>query len=319
MKVLRIFGIVAAVHALAFLLIMANPGCSTKTKPQPAPAVTEAAPAQMISAPSTLQPVSVPTGGELSGGEGIVAPHYSPTRPNTPASSALQAESPKDFTPATTVTVGRGDSLWSISKKHGVPVTELAAANNLKTGATLRIGQKLIVPTKGSSVSVGKNSRAASAKTSATAAVPKNGGEAPAPKFSANGGSKHVVKAGETLVSIARIYHVRASDIAVANNISNPATIRPGRELVIPGGASSRSGAATAASSPASSPAPVFQPAAQPEAAPATQTPAQNANPVMPTIGVPPPEQDLDAGLKNSAPENIPVIKIDDPSSAPAK
>ena len=41
MKILKIFGIVAGIHALAFLLILANPGCSSTSKPPPAPANAE--------------------------------------------------------------------------------------------------------------------------------------------------------------------------------------------------------------------------------------------------------------------------------------
>jgi len=43
-----------------------------------------------------------------------------------------------------------------------------------------------------------------------------------------------VVKAGETLSTIAAAYKVRVNAIAEANNISNPNSIRPGQKLLIP-------------------------------------------------------------------------------------
>ena len=44
-------------------------------------------------------------------------------------------------------TVKSGDSLWSISKKFGITVTELKQANNL-TSNLLSVGQNLLIPTK---------------------------------------------------------------------------------------------------------------------------------------------------------------------------
>jgi hypothetical protein len=52
-----------------------------------------------------------------------------------PASSNGQAE----------YKVRRGDSLWTIAKKHGVTVAELRQANHLR-GSTIRVGQKLVIP-----------------------------------------------------------------------------------------------------------------------------------------------------------------------------
>lgn len=326
MKVLRIFGIVAFVHAFAFLLIMANPGCSTKPKPAPTPASTETTPA------SSSPALSVPTsntaetpalgaapqsvGAESSGGisfdpnaTAISVPRYSPTRPGTPASTALQAEPVTDVTPATTISVGKGDSLWSIAKKHNIPVADLAAANNLKTGATLRVGQKLVVPGK----ALGSSTETASAKEEATPASPASSHktastvETPAAKVPAAGGVKHIVKPGETLAVIARKYGVKAGDVAVANNITNPAMIRAGKELVIPGWqAPKSSGKGGAAETPAG------------EGAPAAKATSKTVEPlVMPKIGLPSPEQDLDAGLKPATNNSVPVIKLEDNAPVP--
>ena len=46
----------------------------------------------------------------------------------------------------TDITVGAGDTLYSISRKYSVPVNDLAVLNNLKSPFQLAVGQKLKVP-----------------------------------------------------------------------------------------------------------------------------------------------------------------------------
>jgi murein DD-endopeptidase MepM/ murein hydrolase activator NlpD len=46
----------------------------------------------------------------------------------------------------TAVTVGRGDTVYSIARRHHVPVSAIVQANNLASPNALRLGQQLIVP-----------------------------------------------------------------------------------------------------------------------------------------------------------------------------
>ena len=227
MKILNIFGLVVGIHVFALVLIFANPGCSSTTKPLPAPSDTMAvAPPPSISVPGTSPSVYAPTNepapisfnpdapatvgptGESSG----FGVRVTPTRPGSPVAGVLVAEPVVDVTPATTYAVKSGDSLWSIAKKHHVTVTELATANNSKTNAVLRPGQKLLIPGN---------------PASPVAAARASGGTGPSPKAvevtskaarTSGDTVKHVVKSGETLGTIARKYDVRQADIAVANN-----------------------------------------------------------------------------------------------------
>lgn len=232
MKILKVFGVVVGIHVFALILIFANPGCSAMTKSQPSPADTAAqtdTSSPTITVPNITAgdpaPGADPYGAAVSASSGI---RYSPTRPNTPAAGALEAQPVGGVTPASTYTVAKGDSLWSIAHKNHLTKAELAAANNLKPEAALRVGQKLIVPGK---------------TASPVAAAPKpaaNTGaalveSAPAAKVGSADTVKHVVKPGETLGAIARKYQVKVGEIAAANNISDPAKIHPGMELIIPG------------------------------------------------------------------------------------
>jgi LysM repeat protein len=198
---------------------------------------------------------------------------FTPTRPNTPAASTLIAEPVTDVTPATTYTVVSGDSLWSISKKVHASTTEIAAANNLKTNAVLKSGQKLLIPGKAASASVAAaaNPAASAGKSALTVA--------PTPKPSAEA-LRHVVKSGETLSTIAKQYGVKQSDIAMANNITDPAKIRAGMEIIIPGWQTpvSKSGrkSDTGAKSGTKSTTPPTISIGEPEPAPASKPPTSD-------------------------------------------
>ena len=164
-----------------------------------------------------------------------------PTRPDTPVAGVLVAQPVEGVTPATSYIVKSGDNLWTIARKNNLTVAQLTAANSgLANSANLRPGQKLLIPSKATAPS------SATAKTADTAAA-----AATISSAKSSDAMKHTVKSGETLGGIARTYGVKQGDIAVANNISDPARIRPGMELVIPGGKSakapSKSGAAAKA------------------------------------------------------------------------
>jgi LysM repeat protein len=247
MKILKIFGIVVGIHIFALVLIFANPGCSSTTKSTPAPTDTVSQP------PSNAAPIPAPiTGGYAGGGASSAPPsapisfnpdapavaapggaggRSAPTRPGTPVAGVLVSEPVVDVTPATAYTVVSGDNLYNLAKKHHVTVAELAAANGIKANAVLRPGQKLIIPGKPASPAA---AAMASGKAGPTPKATEVTPPAATPRASGEP-VKHTVKSGETLGAIARMYGVKAGDIAVANNISDPAKIKANDQLVIPG------------------------------------------------------------------------------------
>lgn len=290
MKILKIFGVVVGIHVFALILIFANPGCSSPNKPAPTAADTAVRPAEdnatavsPVSIAGSESPVSAAPAFDPNAPAASV--RFSPTRPGTPAAAALEAQPVGDVTPASTYTVTKGDSLWTIAKKHHLTVSDLASANNLRASSTVRVGQKLIIPggklPTGTATPAPAEHPVRAAAAADTGAVIRGSGES----------VKHVVKPGETLGAIARKYQVKVGEIATANNITDPARIRPGMELIIPGWQA---------------------PAAKPARTATTRSPAASAEPAStPSIVTPAPEQDLDAGLKPGAGE-APVIKVDD-------
>lgn len=228
MKILKILGIAAGVHALALILLLSSPGCSNSKAAAP-----ESSP--ISSAPAADAPASPPAGAiTVPDNVGI---RYSPTRPGTTVASALETQPVSDVVPATTYTVGSGDSLSSIAKRNHLSKADLAAANNLRLTTVLHVGQKLVIPSK-------------AGQAPAPAAAPAKAAEPAAADKPAADSTRHTVKAGETLGGIARKYGVKQGDVAVANNITDPRKIQPGQELIIPARSAASAGKQARAAAP---------------------------------------------------------------------
>ena len=126
------------------------------------------------------------------------------------------------------VTVGSGETVESIARKHGVPVAALMQTNGIREPGQIRPGQRLVIPRY---VSTSPKS------TPTYAAQPKAGG------------SVHVVKAGETLMSISRGTGVSVAALAKTNHIDSSKKLSVGDRLTVPQG-----GHQVAAASPPAAP-----------------------------------------------------------------
>lgn len=139
------------------------------------------------------------------------------------------------------VVVQRGDTLSGISKRQGVPISDIVALNGLADPNRIYVGQRLrlMAPSPVASAPVGP----------AAPAV------APAPTAAV-----HTVARGESLWTIARRYGVSVSSIVAANGISNPSRIYGGQQLTIPGGAPATPTPAPVAPAPSAPSAPAMPP-----------------------------------------------------------
>ena len=142
--------------------------------------------------------------------------------------------------------VQRGDTLYGISRRTGVSVARIRAANRL-AGNNIRVGQKLIIPG-------GSNTFSAPKRRVATTQQKKSW-TYDEPKTTANVGTRltldrpagrvvsaqkaaaatYRVKAGDSLYGISRRMGVSTKAIAQANNIYDPSRLRIGQVLTIPG------------------------------------------------------------------------------------
>ena len=105
-----------------------------------------------------------------------------------------------------TVKVSKGDTLYSISRRYGVPIKDMINANRLKPPYTLYVGQKLKLPSK----------------------------------------HYHIVQRGESLYSISRLYNVDITSLSKVNNLQTPYALSVGQKLLLPASVSSYSAPAQA-------------------------------------------------------------------------
>lgn len=152
-----------------------------------------------------------------------------------------------------TITVTRGDTLYSLAQQYATTPEALANKNNLDMSKPLQIGQKLYITQSA------PRAATASAVPSATPATPKN-----VPTTTRVQLTEITVGAGDTLYSLSRKYSVPVNDLAVMNNISAPFTLSVGQKLKVPNLASAPvRGATTVAPQSPARPAQSATPAAK--------------------------------------------------------
>jgi len=154
-----------------------------------------------------------------------------------------------------TYTVARGDSLWSIARKFNVSVEDLKLANNLSS-SLLNVGQVLKIPTQDEpitgdyvvyTVSSGDSlySIANRYGVSVNELIEYNnlastnlsiGQQILIPSITEDDSSNtYIVKAGDSLYSIANKYGVTVDELKSANNLTSNILL-VGQKLTIPGG-----------------------------------------------------------------------------------
>lgn len=108
--------------------------------------------------------------------------------------------------------VRRGDSLSRIARRHKTSIKKLRRANNMWNTSFLRVGQKLKIPTR----------KLVAKQTSSK--------RAPA---SAKNQEFHIVKKGQSLSRIARLYGLSLSSLKKLNGIQGKRIIHPGDKIRI--------------------------------------------------------------------------------------
>jgi len=194
------------------------------------PATSGRVEAQPLPAPGRPATVAA-TGGIASGAQGLGA--YRPGTYNnsdvngsvtTQHAAVSPSAAPKPagawaWDGGSPVTVGYGETVEVIARKYGVPASVILQANGISNPASIKPGQRLVIP------------RYVSGSAPQTPV-------AQAPARAMVGGNVHIVQPGENLTGIARRHGVAVSVLAHTNNIQPYAKVNAGDRLMVPGGRS---------------------------------------------------------------------------------
>jgi membrane-bound lytic murein transglycosylase D len=116
---------------------------------------------------------------------------------------------------ATTYTVARGDSLWSISRGHGISVAQLCAWNSTNPRVTLRPGQKLKVRDDAGGTSAMEPAAIQVAYTDTPQAT------------------NYTVRHGDSLWNISRRFGVSVAELQQWNQLGHGSVLQPGQTLIV--------------------------------------------------------------------------------------
>lgn len=188
----------------------------------PRPAPGGAVVSQPLPTPSKPATVAASSGGYTSGSangaQGLGA--YRPGAANSDITGSV----PKPQKPAghwtwdggAPVTVGQGETVETIARRHGVPMTAILQTNGISNPAAVKPGQRLVIPRY---VAASAPQAAAAAAASAPAA-----------------GTVHIVAPGESLIGIARRSGMSLTALAKANNLQPGTKLNIGDRITIPAG-----------------------------------------------------------------------------------
>jgi len=211
-----------------------NPYASNRQAPPPQettgsiasrPASSARVEAQPLPAPSRPATIAAP-GGTANGAQGLGAYRpgtqtYSQNNTDVTGSATARPAAPPPkpsgewtWDGGAPVTVGYGESVEQIARKHGVPASAILQTNGITNAASIKPGQRLVIPRY---ISHGAPQAAAPARATAAA------------------DNIHVVASGDSLVGIARKHGVTLPALAKANNMQPNGKISTGDRLVVPG------------------------------------------------------------------------------------
>jgi membrane-bound lytic murein transglycosylase D len=100
--------------------------------------------------------------------------------------------------------VRRGDSLWTIARRHGMSVNTLALMNGMHPGDPLRAGQRIRLSSGGGGSGHGRARRV-----------------------------EYVVREGDTVPGIARLFQCSVPQLLAWNGLSSHSHLRTGQKLRI--------------------------------------------------------------------------------------
>ena len=135
-----------------------------------------------------------------------------------------------------THTVAKGDTLYNISKRFGVSVTELQQANGI-SGSAISLGQTLTIPGATMAMNTAIPALTYASTGTTDGYVTRTVVEPVQPiAATASTGTTYAVLPKDTLYAISRRTCVKVPELIAANGITDANALKPGQRLTIPAG-----------------------------------------------------------------------------------
>jgi LysM repeat protein len=244
MKIVRIFGVVLALHVVGGILFI-QPGCQSQPRPETTSTI-----------PAIGEPVEMLDWENWEQEDSLVAndrPRTAPTRPAAESRPIPSGEStlllplaPLEPLPSTrpsdptgsqassiTYTVRGGDSLWSIANRNNISLPALLSANGLTESSVIQPGQELRIP------------------GGTTGGRPATTASSPASTELPTATTTYTVRSGDSLSIIARRHNTTVPDLKALNNMTSD-MIRIDQKLIVPAGSAGGARPASSTSTPRS-------------------------------------------------------------------
>jgi murein DD-endopeptidase MepM/ murein hydrolase activator NlpD len=174
-----------------------------------------------LSAGQTLKLPGSSSAGSSSSGASDEAPAQAKGKGKAKSATAEKPE---------TVTVGKGDTLASISRKSGMSIEDLAKLNGLEKPYRLKAGQTIQL--KAAEAASDEPTPKAGSKSSKTAKATAKATDED--QSAPSGTSTITVRRHDTIQSLAKQEHMSVADIARLNHLKKPYRLKPGQTIKLP-------------------------------------------------------------------------------------
>ena len=159
---------------------------------------------------------------DLTSTVGAVQPTVEATATATVTATSTEPPISQLFPETISHTVARGDTVVILAQRYGSTVEAIAQANGLDSSYFLQVGQVLVIPVAEADALI----------PTATALVVTATPAGPIPELGT--GNVYIVRPGDTLGRIARLFNTNVETLAQLNGIVNINQIQVGQQLMLP-------------------------------------------------------------------------------------
>jgi membrane-bound lytic murein transglycosylase D len=182
---------------------------------------------QYETTPTVIREVNKLRSNALKVGDYVTVPHAMQSLASYTQSADLRAERQKSLARSgirKEHVVSSGETLWSIARKYGVDMRSVASWNSMAPGDTLSVGRSLVIWTDAPSTGGQSTAQARVARTDAVAGFTLTDRIREVP---------YVVRAGDTVASIARRFNLTAAKVIEWNAGIADKVLKIGQRLTL--------------------------------------------------------------------------------------